>query len=149
MRQTQPMARPLEEALDRIGDRWTLLVVDALLDGPQRFGELSDRLTGIAPNILTRRLRRLVGDGIVVATPYSRRPLRMSYELTGPGRDLAAALAVLGSWGSRHHGGDRAELDATDAGHHTTCGSALEPRLWCPTCDRLVDDADSSSDISL
>src|SRR5437660_1518138 len=50
---------PLEAALDRVGDRWSLLVVEALLDGPRRFGELGDALPGIAPNILTDRLRRL------------------------------------------------------------------------------------------
>jgi DNA-binding HxlR family transcriptional regulator len=143
------MARPLEEALDRIGDRWTLLVVDALLAGPQRFGELADQLGGIAPNILTKRLRQLEGDGLVVAAPYTRRPVRLSYQLTAQGRDLAAALSLLSSWGSRHHGGDRPEGDDVDAGHHAACGSPVEVRLWCPTCDRVVDDDESSSDITL
>src|SRR4051812_25628360 len=90
VRQTPPVSRPLDDALERIGDRWTLLVVDALLAGPRRFGELGEQVEGIAPNILTRRLRQLEADGIVVAAPYSHRPVRLSYELTGPGRDLAA-----------------------------------------------------------
>ena len=149
MGQTRHMARPLDEALSRIGDRWTLLVVDALLAGPHRFGELGEHVGGIAPNILTKRLRQLEADGIVIAAPYSRRPLRMSYELTGPGRDLAAALALLSAWGTRHHGGAVGDADAGEAGHHDACGSAVELRRWCPTCDRLVDDAEASADIAI
>ena len=67
---------PLEAALDRVGDRWSLLMVEALLDGPRRFGELADTLSGIAPNILTDRLRRLERAGIVRSTPYQERPTR-------------------------------------------------------------------------
>ena len=65
---------PLEAALERVGDRWSLLIVEALLDGPRRFSELGEALPGIAPNILTDRLRRLEREGIVVATPYQQRP---------------------------------------------------------------------------
>ena len=147
MRQTRAVASPLEEAVARIGDRWTMLLVDALLGGPQRFGQLAERGDGIAPNVLTKRLRQLESDGIIVGVPYSQRPLRMSYELTGPGRDLAAAISLLSSWGSRHHGDDR--TDEGDVAHHITCGTTVEVRLWCPTCDRLVDDADASSDVTM
>jgi DNA-binding HxlR family transcriptional regulator len=77
----------LAAALDRVGDRWSLLVVDALLPGPRRFGDLLDALAGIAPNILTDRLRRLEREGIVVTTAYSRRPPRMDYALTADGQD--------------------------------------------------------------
>src|SRR4051794_23991011 len=67
---------PLVEAVSRVGDRWTLLVVDALLAGPRRFGELSEAVSGIAPNILTQRLRHLVHEGLVLQRPYSERPPR-------------------------------------------------------------------------
>ena len=60
-------ATPLERAVTRVGDRWTLLIVNALLGGPRRFGELAEALPGIAPNILTARLRRLTDDRLVVA----------------------------------------------------------------------------------
>lgn len=133
---------PLEEAVARIGDRWTLLIVAALLDGPLRFGELSDRVEGIAPNVLTKRLRQLEADGVIVSSPYSQRPPRFAYELTGPGRDLAGALALLSSWGQQH-------TEHTDAGHHLTCGTALEARPWCPTCDRVVDEPEVSDDIAI
>src|ERR671910_1107233 len=92
---------PLEAALDRVGDRWSLLVVEALLDGPRRFGELADVVTGIAPNILTDRLRRLERAGILRSSPYQERPTRLAYDLTADGRGLASALRLLSDWGSR------------------------------------------------
>src|SRR5918997_832030 len=92
---------PLEAALDRVGDRWSLLLVESLLDGPRRFGELRDALPSIAPNILTDRLRRLEREGIVLARPYQERPPRAEYSLTADGRDLAGALRLLADWGGR------------------------------------------------
>lgn len=126
----------LEAALDRVGDRWSLLIVDALLDGPRRFGELRDALPGIAPNILTDRLRRLERERILVATPYSTRPPRMEYALTGDGRDLASALRLLADWGSRRTGGEPLR--------HDRCGTAIEARWFCPTCALAVGDAEIS-----
>ena len=125
-------AAPLDRALARVGDRWTLLLVEALLDGPCRYGELADSITGIAPNILAARLKRLEHDGLVTATPYSERPLRHHYALTADGRELASALAVLAAWAARVEG-----LPAPR--YHATCGTALETRPWCPTCSRVVD----------
>ena len=87
-------ASPLERALDRVGDRWSLLIVEALLDGRRRFGELEDLVPGIAPNILTDRLRRLERVGIVRSEPYQERPTRLAYDLTADGRDLASALEI-------------------------------------------------------
>jgi DNA-binding HxlR family transcriptional regulator len=126
----------LEAALDRVGDRWSLLVVDALLDGPRRFGELRDALPGIAPNILTDRLRRLERERILVSTPYSARPLRMDYALTGDGRDLASALRLLADWGNRRTGGEPLR--------HGRCGTPVEARWFCPTCAIAVGDAEIS-----
>ncbi|MCU1344708.1 MAG: transcriptional regulator, HxlR family protein [Acidimicrobiia bacterium] len=127
---------PLDRALTRVGDRWTLLVVEALLDGPRRFGELSEALVGIAPNILAARLRKLEKDLLVVSTPYSTRPVRYQYELTADGRELAGALTVLAAWASRVE-------SLPGASYHNACGTALELRPWCPTCGRLVDDAEA------
>jgi DNA-binding HxlR family transcriptional regulator len=126
----------LEAALDRVGDRWSLLVVDALLEGPRRFGELREALPGIAPNILTDRLRRLERERILVARPYSTRPPRMEYRLTGDGRDLASALRLLADWGSRRTGGEPLR--------HDRCGTAIEARWFCPTCTVAVSDAEIS-----
>ena len=127
---------PLEAALDRVGDRWSLLLVDALLAGGRRFGELRDELPGLAPNILTERLRRLEREGIVVATPYSTRPPRMEYSLTGDGRDLASALRLLADWGTRRH-------TAGEPLRHDRCGTPVEARWYCPTCAMPVSDEET------
>ena len=131
-------ASALEAALDRVGDRWSLLVVDALMDGPRRFGELRDALPGIAPNILTDRLRRLERERILVASPYSTRPPRMEYTLTGDGRDLASTLRLLAAWGSRRTGGEPLR--------HDRCGTAVEARWFCPTCGEPVTDPEIAAE---
>lgn len=116
-----------------LGDRWSPLVVAALLDGPARFGELGPRLPGIAPNILSQRLRALEAAGVIVAAPYSERPPRFVYELTGAGRELADALRLLGDWGARY--GEGREGDPL---RHAACGTPLEVRWYCPLCDDTV-----------
>lgn len=130
----------LASALERIGDRWTLLVVAALLAGPRRFSELAGAVDGIAPNILTDRVRRLERDGLVLARPYSERPRRFAYELTAPGRELAGALRLLADWGARAAGGEAAA--------HGACGTPLEARWWCATCEQAVE-ADEAGVVSV
>ena len=127
----------LESAVRRIGDRWSLRLVGALLEGDRTFGELATDVDGIAPNILTSRLKSLQSGGLVVATPYERRPLRMRYSLSEPGRRLAAAIASLAEWGARREG-------LAHRARHDVCGTPLESRPWCPTCDQPVDHADST-----
>src|SRR5436305_2551515 len=60
---------PLAESLARVGDRWTLLLVAALLEGPKRFGDLQQELPDIAPNVLTQRLRQLARNALILARP--------------------------------------------------------------------------------
>ena len=126
-------ANALVGAAERIGDRWTILLVDALLSGPRRFNQLQEDVSGIAPNILSARLRHLEREGIVVSRPYSRRPLRVSYELTATGRELAGALRLLTAWAA---GG----ADESEAPRHNECGTPMETRWYCPTCARVVDE---------
>ena len=126
----------LGAALDRVGDRWSLQVVEALLAGPLRYSDLSASVAGIAPNILADRLRRLERAGILVGSPYSQRPVRLEYALTADGRELAGALRLLADWGSRRAGGEGEPL------RHAACGTPLEARWHCPTCGRVVDDAE-------
>ena len=125
---------PLAAALDSVGDRWTLLLVEALLDGPRRFGDLEEELPGIAPNVLTQRLRHLEREALVVSRPYSERPPRFVYELTSAGAELAGALRLLSDWGARH-------AESAEPLRHGACGTALEARWWCPSCDAPVDEA--------
>ena len=136
--QIRPERTPLEAALDRVGDRWSLLIVEALLAGPLRFNELGEALPSIAPNILTDRLRRLERERVIVATPYQQRPPRMSYALTAIGRDLASALRLLADWGAQRETG-AAEPESSPL-RHELCGTPLEVRWYCPTCDLVVDD---------
>ncbi len=114
----------------RVGDKWTLLLVSALLDGPRRFNDLVDDLGGIAPNVLTQRLRQLEQHGIVVAIPYSTRPPRFVYQLTGSGLELAGVLRLLAQWGAGQGG---------EPLRHAACGTPMEARWYCPTCSAVVD----------
>jgi DNA-binding HxlR family transcriptional regulator len=142
MAQREDAPSPLAEALARVGDRWTLLVVEALLDGPRRFNDLLGQLPGIAPNILSERLKRLEREGLLVARPYSDRPPRAAYQLTAEGRELAGALRLLAYWGAGH-------ADPAQAPRHPACGTPIEARWYCPTCDQLVDDEPQHAEVHI
>jgi DNA-binding HxlR family transcriptional regulator len=122
----------LDRALAAVGDRWTLLIVAALLDGPRRFGDLQEAIPGIATNVLTQRVRALQEEGLVAAEPYSAKPARYTYELTQPGHELAGALRLLADWAARH----RADVEPL---RHSVCGSPLEAAWYCPTCDVIAE----------
>jgi DNA-binding HxlR family transcriptional regulator len=139
-RRSSAESSPLGAALERVGDRWSLLVIESLLDGPRRYNDLLDALPGIAPNILADRLRRLERDGLVVARPYSERPPRMDYTLAADGRDLAGALRLLADWGSRRATPGAVPHEPT---RHDACGTPLEARWYCPTCATTVADAEA------
>src|SRR6201985_940691 len=132
---------PLAEALASVGDRWTLLVVEALLGGPQRFNDLLGQIPGLAANILSERLKRLEREGLLIARPYSERPPRAAYQLTAEGTDLAGALRLLARWGAGH-------ADMAEATRHTSCGTPLEARWYCPTCDHLVEHEPRNAEVS-
>ena len=142
VRHTGAPIDPLDAALARVGDRWTLLVVAALLEGPKRFNELQEALPGIAPNILSSRIKGLAEERLIVSTPYSERPPRFVYELTEAGRELAGALRLLADWGARMGA-------QTEPLRHSECGTALEARWWCLTCEQVVDDPTVSDDEQL
>jgi DNA-binding HxlR family transcriptional regulator len=125
----------LAAAVARVGDRWSLLLIEALLEGPSRYGQLQEAVAGISPNILSARLKALEADGLVLATPYQDRPTRFAYELTAAGDELGGALRLLAGWGARHGEGDRDE-----SVRHEVCGTPAEARWWCPTCEVPLDD---------
>lgn len=129
---------PLAAALARVGDRWKLLVVDALLEGPRRFSDLEAAVAGISTNVLSDRLRSLEQDGLVITEAYSERPTRYEYTLTATGRELAGALHLLAEWGRRF--GD----DGTDL-RHELCGTQLEVGWYCPTCGVRADREDGAA----
>src|SRR5215475_13369432 len=91
----------IARTLEVVGDRWTLLVIRDLVLGNHRFDQLLTSL-GVASNVLTDRLKRLVDEGILERVRYSERPERFEYLLTEKGRELGVPLVALMQWGDRH-----------------------------------------------
>ena len=94
----------IARALEVVGERWTLLIVRDAFLGLRRFDQFQESL-GIARNILTDRLNRLVEEGILERVRYSERPERYEYRLTAKGRELNIALTGLRQWGDKHLSG--------------------------------------------
>jgi len=118
--------------------------VDALLGGPRRFNDLLADLPGLASNVLSRRLRDLEAAGVVVARPYTRKPVRYAYELTEAGSALSDALRLLAQWGARAAAGtDGRGTPRAGALRHQLCGTPVETRWWCPTCGQVADPDDT------
>jgi DNA-binding HxlR family transcriptional regulator len=88
----------VREVLDRIGDKWSLLVIGTLRSGPLRFGELEQAVAGISQRMLTLTLKHLVEDGLVVRTAYAEVPPRVEYEVTELGRTLVPLVMALAEW---------------------------------------------------
>jgi len=128
---------PLAQAVARVGDRWALLVVDALMSGPKRFNDLSSQMPDIATNVLSDRLRKLEAEGVIGSRPYQTRPLRQAYELTTSGRALTGALRLLAQWGATQSGG-------AEPLRHDACGTPLDARWFCATCDRAIEEGERS-----
>ncbi|MHB8394216.1 MAG: winged helix-turn-helix transcriptional regulator [Candidatus Dormibacteria bacterium] len=129
-RSLSPPPAALAEALDVIGDRWSLLLVAALLGGPLRFTDLNRTVGGIASNVLTERLRRLEAAGLLVSRSYSERPPRVEYRLTARGLRLGDVIGELERWA-----GGAAESRLTV---HLACGTEMETRWYCATCQEVV-----------
>jgi DNA-binding HxlR family transcriptional regulator len=96
-------ACPTRQLLDRIADKWTVLVICALAeDGPTRFGALRRRIGNLAPKVITEVLRSLERDGAVSRTVYTGSPLRVEYRLTPLGKSLYPVVGRLRVWAERH-----------------------------------------------
>jgi DNA-binding HxlR family transcriptional regulator len=95
-------ACPSRQVLDRIGDRWSVLVILVLADGTVRYGELSRRIGGVSQKMLTQTLRGLERDGLVTRTVHAEVPPRVEYALTGLGRSLLGAVTALTDWAGDH-----------------------------------------------
>jgi DNA-binding HxlR family transcriptional regulator len=98
-------ACPSRQVIDRIGDRWSVLILGTLADGPRRFTEVARHIEGISQKMLTQTLRGLERDGMVSRTVHATVPVRVDYELTDLGRTLTAPIAALEAW-ARDHIGD-------------------------------------------
>ena len=124
----------IARTLEVIGDRWTLLILRDAFKGVRRFDDLQRDL-GIARNILTDRLQKLVDHEVLERTPYQSRPLRYEYRLTAKGRDLSPALVALMHWGDKWLAEDgRPPLVLT----HKRCGEPVDQSFICWHCDSTV-----------
>jgi DNA-binding HxlR family transcriptional regulator len=122
---------PVARSLEFLGERWTLLIVRDLLMGPRKFQDFSASLRGVAPAVLSHRLKVLETHGIVSRRLYSEHPPRAEYELTDQGLELRPVVRALGIWGARH-------LGASWTFVHEACGANVEIAYYCPTCDETV-----------
>jgi DNA-binding HxlR family transcriptional regulator len=95
--------RAVSDVLDRIGDKWSVLVVVMLGDGRQRFSKLRRSIASISQRMLTRTLRGLERDGLVTRTVFPTIPPRVEYELTTLGRSLLEPVGALGRWARENH----------------------------------------------
>ncbi|GAA3799724.1 winged helix-turn-helix transcriptional regulator [Cellulomonas soli] len=106
---------PTRQLLDRIGDRWTVLVVGTLTGGPLRFSEIARRVDGVSQKMLTQTLRALERDGLVTRTHHPEIPPRVEYELTEAGRTLQEPLRALEDWATVHMAGVLSAREGYDA----------------------------------
>ncbi|HUN52376.1 MAG TPA: helix-turn-helix domain-containing protein [Candidatus Sulfotelmatobacter sp.] len=135
---------PVARSLSLLGDRWTLLLILEVFLGSRRFEEF-EALLGISPHLLSRRLARLVADGILRKEAYQQRPLRQHYRLTDKGRDLFPVVLGLMQWGNRW------SMDAATPPtrlRHQRCGHAVEPRTVCSACGDVLRPRDVRVELS-
>jgi DNA-binding HxlR family transcriptional regulator len=106
----------IRDVLDRLGDRWSVLVVVELSKGVRRFRELERAIPGISQRMLTLTTKRLCRDGLVHRTAYATIPPQVDYRLTDMGRSLADTIGLLADWSRDHQTAIAAARDAWDAG---------------------------------
>jgi DNA-binding HxlR family transcriptional regulator len=124
-------ACPVARTLELVGERWTLLIARDLLQGPRRFQDLQASLPGIAPNILSERLKLMEEHGLICRRFYSDHPPRAEYLLTQKGQGLGHVVGALAVWGSRH-------LYPRAALVHDGCGEPVHSAYYCPKCGERV-----------
>ncbi|MCW2988399.1 MAG: hypothetical protein JWM24_1337 [Solirubrobacterales bacterium] len=129
----------IAESLEVIGERWSLLIVRDVLNGNRRFGEIQGSL-GVARNVLSARLQRLIAEGILERRPYQQSPERFEYFLTEKGLDLWPALIALLNWGDRY--------STNPAGPpkiivHKECGGRVSERGICEECGKVLNARDA------
>lgn len=99
---------PIRNVVAQIGDKWSILILFALVDGADRFNALKSRIEGISQRMLTQTLRDLERDGYVLRTVYPQVPVKVEYELTELGKGLSSSVWQLVSWADNHHDDIRA-----------------------------------------
>ena len=129
----------IAKSLEVIGERWSLLIVRDILNGNRRFGELQQSL-GIARNVLSTRLQRLVDEDILERRAYQESPPRHEYFLTEKGLDLWPALIALRGWGDRYSTGPEGPPTLIV---HKECGGTVSDRGICERCGEVLNARDA------
>jgi len=124
----------LDRAFQVLGDRWTSHLIASAFMGRRKFSEFQSAL-GVATNILSDRLTRLVELGVLTRRAYQQRPERFEYRLTDEGRDLYPLIAELNRWGDRWLSGPKGPPLVTV---HLKCGHRLESRITCDQCGEVA-----------
>ena len=118
------MQCPIARSLERVGEWWSMLILRDAFLGLTRFDQFEDSL-GIAPNMLTRRLKGLVESGLLERRRYQERPARFEYLLTERGRDFRPVLWTLLNWGNRHFAPEGSSVQIIDS----ATGEVADPIL--------------------
>mgnify|MGYP001170886956 FL=1 len=126
---------PIAQCLEAVGDWWSMMIIRDAMLGVQRFEDFQDRL-GIASNILSQRLKKLVAEGILRRREYQQRPRRVEYVLTAKGRDLFPLIATMVEWG-RKWGKDG--LGSTQQLAFPDTGDLASARVVDETAGRAID----------
>ena len=119
----------IARGLELVGERWTLLIIRDVFRGKRRFEEIQQSL-GIARNVLTARLTRLVDEGVLTKARYQERPERFEYRLTEKGIDLWPVIVSLLQFGDRYYAPDGPPMVLV----HKDCGGRLDEHRTCETC---------------
>lgn len=124
----------IAQALNIIGDRWTLLVIHEVLIGHSTFNQIKKSLVGISSKLLSDRLKYLEEQGLISSTLYSEHPPRYRYTITESGRDLEGVFHALVLWGRRHLQKCYKKMV------HLSCDHEVELAYFCPHCKQTVED---------
>jgi DNA-binding HxlR family transcriptional regulator len=124
----------IARTLEVVGERWTLLIIRDALLGLRRFEEFQDSL-GLARNVLTNRLTKLVDDGLLERVRYQQRPARYEYRPTGKAKDLLTALTALMHWGDKYA---EAPAGPPRIASHAGCGGNVRDQLACTDCGQTL-----------
>ncbi len=131
----------IAKALEVVGERWSLLIVRDVMNGRRRFDELQEGL-GVARNVLSARLQRLIGEDILERRAYQQGPERYEYFLTEKGLNLWPALIALLNWGDRY---SPAPQGPPMSIVHKECGGSVSDRGICESCGKLLHARDAKA----
>lgn len=120
----------IARTLEVVGERWTLLIIRDALLGHRRFDEFQQSL-GVARNVLTDRLGRLIEGGVLVRTPYQTNPVRYDYKLTEKGHELRGVIFAMMTWGDKYVASPEGPPRVI---RHTDCGGSVTQQLSCERC---------------